>query len=276
MNARLTLTDAVALPATAEPSNDEQARRLELFEISLRDERIEELELDIGCGQAREEALRDKVAPLRQKVCRLQLDCQRLTDYNAELEAAGDQLANDKERLQAEIERITVQAFARDRVTEKALAAQRDAEAELKRLRQLDPERLGRKVKRLQKEKTELQTAGEQLRATNKRLTLSNRELATQNRKLDAALDKACADINAAQVLEPIRVIEPARLGRWELYSCEHEGVYQVLDVENHVSRTVHIDGGELVQPKLRALPKAIGAWVVEVHNEYFGGKNNG
>ncbi len=354
MNATLSLKGGVNTPATLapnrEPSKAEQARRLELFEIALREERIAELEdridfyeeqmtseqetshyqittlermlkdsIDLGvrklkiqegdilvasaefaeredvvkaigqmiqklglknvgmvCGhidtldeEARRKIAEPFLADLRAKATKLQLERQKLTDYNAELEAAGNQLADDKEQLLAKIDRLKSQANARDQVIETALAGEREAKAELKRLKQLDPDGMRKRLDKHKKKAAELDAANTDLRAKNNALT-------KENRKLHLALDKACADINAAQKLEPIRVIEHPSLGRWELYSCERNGFYQVLDVENEVSRTVHIDDNVMIQPKQRRVPQAVAKWVVGVHNEYFGGQNNG
>jgi chromosome segregation ATPase len=273
MNATISLNNGAAHVHTA-PSKAEQARRLELFEIALREERIAELEDRIDFYEEQMATDREEshyqIGQLRKQISTLQLECQKLTDFNAELQAAGNQLADERETLQAEVERLSVQAVARDRITEKALSAQRSAEAELKRLKQLDPDSMKKRLDKHKRKAAELADANAELRA-------KNHALVKENRKLHMALDKACADINAAQKLEPIRVTEPPRIGRWELYSCEQEGAYQLLDLENETSRTVRVGkDGELTVPKLRPVPKAIASWVVEVHNEYFGGQING
>ncbi len=284
MNARLSLN------TRPEPSLAEQARRLEAFEIALREERIEALEEMITSdregleyeivmlrdqlalmsseqklsleraaeGLQREQALRDKVRQLLQ-------ENQKLLDTRDEFEKAGNQLAEDKEKLEAEVERLVVQDNAAARVLAKTQEKLKAAEAEVKRLRAMEPDRLKAQVKRLQKKRTEAVEGAQKMRTRN-------HQLAKQNRQLNIALDKAIADANAGMELKPERVFEPGRVGRWELFTCSKDGWYQVLDAENEVSQTVRVESGELITPKVRPVPKAIAAEVLAFHQEHFGG----
>lgn len=190
------------------PSLGEQARRLESFEIALRDQKIEALE--------------------------------------------------------AEILRLTVKENSTDRVLGKALQNQRHAEAEVKRLKALDPDRLRKNLDRLKKEKVDLQVAAQELRERNHQLT-------KRNRQLDRALDKAIAEANSDEPLKPVVTFEPARCGKWELFTFEQNGCYQLLDVDNQVSQTVCVEAGEIQLPKVRPVPKAVAAAVVDFHGQYFG-----
>lgn len=310
------------------PSLAEQARRLESFEIALRDQRIKDLEReieqqrsrlltlekDLEISRALDQVSREELAEsvdhtyalehklselqrecqklkeekawltdeqklslergaeslkrekaLREKVIQLQRECQQLKDTRDEYEAAGNQLAHDKEKLQAEIERLAIQDNANARVLAKTQQQLKDALAEVKRLKALDPERLSKQVKRLKKEKAEALAGAKEMRTRN-------HQLAKRNQQLDAALDKAIADANAGMELKPVRVFEPGRVGRWELFTCEKNGWYQLLDAENEVSQTVRVEGDELVTPKIRPVPKAIAAEVLAFHQEHFGG----
>ena len=209
--------------------------------------------------------LRGTTAELRQKVCSLQLECQQLKDTRDEFEKAGNQLADDKERLQGEIERLIIQDNANARVLAKTQEKLKAAEAEVKRLREMEPDRLKAQVKRLQKKRTEAVAGAQKMRTRN-------HQLAKQNRQLDIALDKAIAQANAVQELKPERVFEPGRVGRWELFTCPKDGWYQLLDTENEVSQTVRVEGSELITPKIRPVPKAIAGEVLAFHQAFFGG----
>lgn len=294
MNARLSLNNR------PEPSLAEQAHRLESFEIALREERIKELEAKIAQYDTWNMAadqdiveLTDQIAQqkeqlafmaneqklslergaeslkreqtLREKVSQLLRECQQLKDTRDEFEKAGNQLADDKEKLQAEVERLAIQDNANARVLAKTQQQLKAAEAEVKRLREMEPDRLKAQVKRLQKKRTEAVTGAQKMRTRN-------HQLAKQNRQLDIALNKAIAQANAVQELKPERVFEPGRVGRWELFTCPKDGWYQLLDTENEVSQTVRVEGGELITPKIRPVPKAIAAEVLRFHHEYFGG----
>jgi uncharacterized phage infection (PIP) family protein YhgE len=284
MNARLSLNNR------PEPSLAQQAHRLESFEIALREERIEALEEMITSDREGFEyeivMLRDQLAlmaneqklslergaeslkreqTLREKVSQLLRECQQLKDTRDEFEKAGNQLADDKEKLQAEVERLAIQDNANARVLAKTQQQLKAAEAEVKRLREMEPDRLKAQVKRLQKKRTEAVTGAQKMRTRN-------HQLAKQNRQLDIALNKAIAQANAVQELKPERVFEPGRVGRWELFTCPKDGWYQLLDTENEVSQTVRVEGGELITPKIRPVPKAIAAEVLRFHHEYFGG----
>jgi len=280
MNARLSLN------TRPEPSLAEQARRLEAFEIALREERIKELEAQIEQQNEREfdlvmevELCRDleketrasltesveSNKSLRQKIVQLKQECQNLQDTKEEFERAGNQLADDKEKLQAEVERLVVQDNANARVLAKTQQQLKEAQAEVKRLKALDPDRLHKQVKRLQKEKAEALAGAKEMRT-------KNHQLAKQNRQLDTALDKAVADVNAGLEIKPVKVFEPGRVGRWELFTCEQNGFYQLHDAENEISQTVRVEAGELVTPKVRPVPKAIAAEVLAFHQEHFGG----
>lgn len=315
MNARL------SLKTRPEPSLAEQARRLESFEIALREERIKELEakvaqydtwnmaadqeilelsdqiaqqkeqlafianeqklsLERGAESLkREQALREankqleddlalrinREQTLREKISQLLRECQQLKDTRDEFEKAGNQLADDKEKLQGEIERLIIQDNANARVLAKTQQQLKEAQAEAKRLKALDPERLSKQVKRLKKEKAEALAGAKEMRTRN-------HQLAKRNQQLDAALDKAIADANAGMELKPVRVFTPGRVGRWELFTCAKNGWYQLLDTENEVSQTVRVEGNELVTPKIRPVPKAIAAEVLAFHQEHFGG----
>jgi chromosome segregation ATPase len=294
MNARLSLNNR------PEPSLAEQARRLESFEIALREERIKALEAKVAqydtwnmaadqeilelsdqIAQQKEqlafmaneqklslernaEGLKREQA-LREKICTLKQEWQYLKDTRDEFEKAGNQLADDKEKLQAEVERLAIQDNANARVLTKTQQQLKEAQAEVKRLKALDPDRLSKQVKRLQKEKAEALAGAKEMRA-------KNHQLAKQNRQLDIALNKAIADANAGMELKPERVFEPGRVGRWELFTCPKDGWYQLLDTENEVSQTVRVEGGELITPKIRPVPKAIAAEVLAFHQEFFGG----
>jgi uncharacterized phage infection (PIP) family protein YhgE len=294
MNARLSLN------TRPEPSLAEQARRLEAFEIALREERIKELEAKVAqydtwnmvadqdiveltdqIAQQKEElafmANEQKLSlernaeglkreqELRDKVCKLLRENHQLKDTRDEFEKAGNQLADDKEKLQAEVERLVVQDNANARMLTKTQQQLKEAQAEVKRLKALDPDRLSKLVKRLQKEKAEALAGAKEMRA-------KNHQLAKQNRQLDAALDKAVADVNAGLEIKPVKVFEPGRVGRWELFTCPKDGWYQLLDTENEVSQTVRVEGSELITPKIRPVPKAIAAEVLAFHQAFFGG----
>jgi uncharacterized phage infection (PIP) family protein YhgE len=305
MNARLSLNNR------PEPSLAQQAHRLESFEIALREERIKALEdmitssredweyergvlndqlammaneqklsLERGAESLqREQALREankqleddlalrinREQTLREKISQLLRECQQLKDTRDEFEKAGNQLADDKEKLQAEVERLVVQDNANARVLTKTQQQLKEAQAEAKRLKALEPDRLSKLVKRLQKEKAEALAGAKEMRA-------KNHQLAKQNRQLDAALDKAVADVNAGMEIKPERVFEPGRVGRWELFTCPKDGWYQLLDTENEVSQTVRVEGSELITPKIRPVPKAIAAEVLAFHQAFFGG----
>jgi chromosome segregation ATPase len=294
MNARLSLNNRPV------PSLAEQAHRLESFEIALREERIKELEAKVAqydtWNMAADQEiveLTDQIAQqkeqlafmaneqklslernaeglkreqeLRDRVCKLLRENHQLKDTRDEFEKAGNQLADDKEKLQAEVERLVVQDNANARVLTKTQQQLKEAQAEVKRLKALDPDRLSKQVKRLQKEKAEALAGAKEMRA-------KNHQLAKQNRQLDAALDKAVADVNAGMEIKPERVFEPGRVGRWELFTCPKDGWYQLLDTENEVSQTVRVEGGELITPKVRPVPKAIAAEVLAFHQEFFGG----
>lgn len=294
MNARLSLNNR------PEPSLAEQARRLESFEIALREERIKELEAKVAqydtWNMAADQEileLSDQIAQqkeqlafmaneqklslernaeglkreqeLRDRVCKLLRENHQLKDTRDEFEKAGNQLADDKEKLQAEVERLVVQDNANARVLTKTQQQLKEAQAEVKRLKALDPDRLSKQVKRLQKEKAEALAGAKEMRA-------KNHQLAKQNRQLDAALDKAVADVNAGMEIKPERVFEPGRVGRWELFTCPKDGWYQLLDTENEVSQTVRVEGSELITPKIRPVPKVIAAEVLAFHQEFFGG----
>jgi chromosome segregation ATPase len=284
MNARLSLNNR------PEPSLAQQAHRLESFEIALREERIEALEEMITSDREGFEyeivMLRDQLAlmaneqklslernaeglkreqELREKVSQLLRECQQLKDTRDEFEKAGNQLADDKERLQGEIERLIIQDNANARVLAKTQEKLKAAEAEVKRLREMEPDRLKAQVKRLQKKRTEAVAGAQKMRTRN-------HQLAKQNRQLDIALDKAIAQANAVQELKPDRIFEPGRVGRWELFTCPKDGWYQLLDTENEVSQTVRVEGSELITPKIRPVPKAIAAEVLAFHQAFFGG----
>jgi uncharacterized phage infection (PIP) family protein YhgE len=294
MNARLSLN------TRPEPSLAEQARRLEAFEIALREERIKELEAKVAqydtwnmvadqdiveltdqIAQQKEElafmANEQKLSlernaeglkreqELRDRVCKLLRENHQLKDTRDEFEKAGNQLADDKEKLQAEVERLVVHDNANARVLTKTQQQLKEAQAEVKRLKALDPDRLSKLVKRLQKEKAEALAGAKEMRA-------KNHQLAKQNRQLDAALDKAVADVNAGLEIKPVKVFEPGRVGRWELFTCPKDGWYQLLDTENEVSQTVRVEGSELITPKIRPVPKAIAAEVLAFHQAFFGG----
>ncbi|SIQ11377.1 hypothetical protein [Marinobacterium stanieri] len=312
MNAPLSLHNRPA------PSLAEQARRLEAFEIALREERISELEQErdsavnaailkinlqdgdvlqvpepsypllshlskavnsMGlkqvlfiCGELNhldEEAQRTIAEPFlakqREKICQLQQECQQLQDAKQEFEKAGNQLADDKEQLQAEVQRLAVQDTANSRVLAKTQQQLKEAQAEVKRLKALDPDRLSKQVKRLQKKRTEAVEGAKKMRTRN-------HQLAKQNRQLDAALDKAIAEANSGEEMKPAHVFDSPRVGRWELFTCAKDGWYQMLDAENEVSQTVRVEGGELITPKMRPLPKLLATAVLEFHQEHFGG----
>ncbi len=216
MNATLSLHNR-------EPSRAEQARRLEFFEIALREERIAELESHISFVMSKLKTSHEREDQSYQRETKLR-----------------EKLASDQLMI-------------------------KDAEAEIKRMRALDPERLKAQVKRLQKEKATAAEGTQELRVRNQQLT-------KQNRQLNIALDKAIADANASMELKPAQIFEPGRVGRWELFTCAKDGWYQILDTENEVSQTVRVEGGELVTPKIRPVPKAIAADVLKFHQVFFGG----
>ena len=276
MNATIRFENGVAVLPTQEPSKAEMARRLELFEIALREERIAELErtvadltdkLGFQCNEVQREmqVSADLARDYRHKIAQLQLECQQLQDITSEYEEAGNALADEREQLRDEVERLTSQLRATSEVGSRALDAQRAAERELKRLRELDPDGLKKRLEKHKRKAAELDKACAELRAKNHALTKANR-------KLDAALDKACADINAGMELKPERVFAPGRVGRWELFTCQKDGWYQLLDTEHEVSQTVRVEDGELITPKVRPVPKAIAAEVLAFHQEHFGG----
>jgi chromosome segregation ATPase len=266
MNARLSLN------TRPEPSLAEQASRLESFEIALREERIKELEEQLAFMSNEQKLSLERGAEslkreqtLREKVSQLLRECQQLKDTRDEFEKAGNQLADDKEKLQGEIERLAIQDNANARVLAKTQQQLKAAEAEVKRLREMEPDRLKAQVKRLQKKRTEAVAGAQKMRTRN-------HQLAKQNRQLDIALDKAIAQANAVQELKPERIFEPGRVGRWELFTCPKDGWYQLLDTENEVSQTVRVEGSELITPKIRPVPKAIAAEVLSFHQALFGG----
>jgi uncharacterized phage infection (PIP) family protein YhgE len=266
MNARLSLNNR------PEPSLAQQAHRLESFEIALREERIKELEEQLAFMSNEQKLSLERGAEslkreqtLREKISQLLRECQQLKDTRDEFEKAGNQLADDKEKLQAEVERLAIQDNANARVLAKTQQQLKEAQAEVKRLKALDPDRLSKLAKRLQKEKAEALAGAKEMRTRN-------HQLAKQNRKLDAALDKAVANVNAGMEIKPERVFEPGRVGRWELFTCPKDGWYQLLDTENEVSQTVRVEGSELITPKIRPVPKAVAAEVLAFHQAFFGG----
>ncbi len=290
---------ALSLRNRPEPSLAEQARRLEAFEVALREERIKELEAKVAeydtlnmVGDQQIVELKEQIVlqkdelsfmaneqklilernaeglkreqELRDRVCKLLRENHQLKDTRDEFEKAGNQLADDKEKLQAEVERLAAQDNANARVLAKTQEKLKAAEAEVKRLRAMEPDRLKAQVKRLQKEKAEAVYGAKELRT-------KNHQLAKQNRQLDAALDKAIAQANSGKI-EAAATFEPARLGRWELFTCEQNGFYQLHDAENQTSQTVRVEDSELITPKVRPVPKAIAAKVLAFHQEHFGG----
>jgi len=287
MNAALSLKNRPATPA-------EQARRLEAFEVAVREDRISELtqERDAAIATAMqtislqdgdllqvpdspfEGANHELAKQLAQHLKTTGLknvgvvfgDIQLLDEASrrALAEPFLAQQTEDKEKLQAEMERLVVQDNAAARVLAKTQQLLKETQAEVKRLKALEPDRLHKQVKRLQKEKAEAVAGAKELRT-------NNQQLVKQNRQLNAALDKALTEVNAME-LKPEHVFDDKRLGRWELFTCAKNGWYQLLDTENEVSQTVRVEGGELVTPKVRPLPKAIGNQVLEFHREYFGG----
>lgn len=267
MNATIRMVDGRAtLPASqpdVEISRAEMARRLELFEIALREERIEALQAQLAAADRAQIELHRSY---RDQIKALQQDAAVAANYIAELEDAGRQLTEERDRSRAECRKLTVASGHADQQLLQAAAEYQKLERAHKELKQLNPERLSKQVKRLQKEKAELQEATSQLRTTNKRLQRQNRELIGKVATLDAALDKAIADINAGQKLEPISTLDLGALGTWEVYGCEEVGRYDLLDRTHNVSQALRIEGDTVTLPKLRPVPKKAQAMLLELH----------
>ncbi|MCP8687725.1 hypothetical protein [Marinobacterium sedimentorum] len=171
--------------------------------------------------------------------------------------------------LNQQLARLTAQADARERVIKTALDKQQALDTEVKRLRELDPDRTKKRADRLKKDKVELQDAVAQLRVTNKALLIKNRQL-------DTALNKAIKDINDNNAIPPVLTVELPRTGRWAIYSCERNGHYNILDITQDVSQTVQVIDGAVVTPKLRPLPKDLHATILQTHQQFHGENANG
>jgi len=248
MNAILTLKGRADRMATSEPSLAEQARRLELFEIAQLREQIGELE--------------DRLEATEEQ---LESDRQGWNYAEAQLEKQLQDREACYQELLSDVHRLAVSKDLLQRDLDNALQANRELETKVKQMRELDPAGTRKRLQRVKVESANRSLAIAELRTNNKELT-------TENRKLKAALDEAIAAANSSRQQEPLRVLELPRLGCWQLFTCEEDGFYQVYDTENEVTRTVRIEGGEMTQPKLRPVPKAISEWVVGVHQEFFGG----
>lgn len=236
-------------------SNAELARRLELFEIALREEKIEQLQAQLVLQMTLKNELVGEKAELYQTL-------QRQNDFISELELAGNQLADDrdslKELLDGALAKYNNLCTHSERVSEKLFAAN----SEIKRLNALEPDKTRKLCKRLQSEKAQLQ---QQIDA----LVETNREINKKNRALDVALDKAVSDINSSQTLEPIVTIDLPKLGHFEIYGTDVVGVYTVMDLDNLTNQQVQVlPSGSVDVPRPRPIPKAIQAGVAEMHQQ--------
>lgn len=130
--------------------------------------------------------------------------------YKAECEKLLAKHNSEVSKAQAEIDRQQRQL---------ALYAQ-----EVKDLRALNPQRLAKQVKELQKKNKEHQEANQQLRVKvneNQKIRKEHEErgrvidkLYSDNRNLDAALSEACLQLNEGAKLTPIETH-----GDWEIYA---------------------------------------------------------
>lgn len=258
------------------PSAALMAQRLENFEIALRDQTIAELGQTIA---EHEQNFDDMIAVTASQIKEvralkaanqlLAFAKQNQSDFISELELAGNQLCDEREQLRAEVERLIVQSVAADRVLKKALEQQKDGEAELKKLRALDPEKLKSRLDRLKRDSNTRKQAIRDLRISNRQFSEKNRGLSIEVSKLNATLDKAIEDINNGNIMEPIRTITPPRLGSWEIFGTNVVGTYCVLDVERQTNQQITVldDGGTDI-PKIRPIPKAVQTAAEQLHKE--------
>ncbi len=133
---------------------------------------------------------------------------------------------------------------------------------ELKTLRALNPQRLAKQVKELQKKiKTQADANSKQtaeikrlrlLQADTKRLAEANVRLTQDNRVLDMALSEAAKDINQGAKIVPLW-----EEGDWGIYPSETDGALVVVDKTTDIARS-YSDAQKLI--KARPVPAKIQA----------------
>lgn len=250
------------------PSAGLMAQRLENFEIALRDRMIAD------CDQQIKDLIlvcNDHITTNKKLTAAhalLQIANQNQSDFISELERAGNQLADEREQLRAEVERLVVQSVARDKALKKAQLQLSTSEDTLKKLRALEPERQKARIDRLKRNSDIRKQAISDLRISNRQFSEKNRALNIEVNKLNLALDKAIADINAGNMMEPIRVVNPPRLGSWEIFGTNAVGTYCVMDVERQTNQNVTVTDDGVDIPNVRPVPKAVQAAVEKLHKE--------
>lgn len=263
---------------TPEPSLAEQATRLELFEIAQLRYRIEALQHEIAGWKGRLHAaesansgeLEQKVADLEAQLAgeadkykdlkkKFVTNARKIEEQEAfikELKSAGDALGDERDQLQEFCRKQAINRTTAERKLADAQTCNAALEKQLKELKKLDPERLQKQVKKLQKDNKEKQESIEELRKQNHRFLKDNTAKAKQVEQLDKALDRACKDINNANSVEPLEEHNLGALGRWKIYGSPETNKYDVLDVTNNVSYGVEVKDGQVIQPKVRNMPK--------------------
>jgi len=192
-----------------------------------------------------------------------------LQHYADQLAAAGDQLANDKDRLQAELNALQVQLKTSLRTTDNAQQQQRELDAEVKQLRALNPERLAKQVKELQKANKEKTAAATLLRKQCRQLQKENQDKSLTILKLDTALEKACKDFNEKHRIEPLEILDLGNAGVWEIYGHDKVNRYDVLDQKNNVSLGLEVAEGRLIIPEVRTVPAAVTKNIIDRAGRY-------
>lgn len=191
-------------------------------------------------------------------------ETQRLSEYTAELKDAGDALAAKSDTLEEECRRLSVNHAALARKLEAEQKAHKAIQAQLKKLKELDPERLKGQVANLKKANKEKQTAIEALRKQNHEFVRDNNAKAKTIAQLDIVLEKACDDINEQNTPEPIDVINCGNMGKWNVYGTRMVNCYDVMDVKNDVSMRIHVENGVLTVPDLRTPPKSLQKKIID------------
>ena len=257
------------------PSAGLMASRLENFEIALRDQTIAERDQEMtDLIAVAADQIRDN-RKLQHANTRLQAANQNQRDFMDELERAANQLADEREQLRAEVESLVVQSVKRDKqlkaaVEAKSLSVQAKnlSDAALKKLRAMEPEKQKARIDRLKRNSDIRKQAISDLRISNRQFSEKNRALNIEVSKLNAALDKAVVEINNGNIMEPIRVINPPRLGSWEVFGTNAVGTYCVMDVERQTNQNVTVTPAGVEIPNVRPVPKAVQAAVETLHNE--------
>lgn len=273
--------------AHREPTLAEEAMRLELFEIAEREYRIEALECEIASlkgrlfaaeaaageqNQQEVEALQSQVQAQTQQAKQIRADIVRqeqallkLKDYVGELEAGANELGNQRDALQDQRDKmqeecrvLAINNTTLQRKLDSAGTKNAELEKQVKALKKLDPERLKKQVAELKKANAEKQQSIVDLRAQNHRFVKDNKAKALQIEQLDKALQKACDEMNESNAVEPLETHNLGKLGMWDIFGSPELNRYDVLDKTNNVSYGVTIEDGQVIQPKIRAVPKGL------------------